>query len=1362
SKVGGLVGLNSSTIANGYYNTNAIQKVGSSIQMSIGIGQDNNSQTTTGRTSTEMQLQAFIDTLNTNRTGHDDWNEWIFVSDNYPTCIAMPTPAPTLTVTISEGTATGSTKADITETETSKFVVNITDSEVTTPNTSDAAPTSGDNRVDPYTSESNITTGVEENKYLQIYDVDANGKVAGFYQKQLAAGDIKPMSYWKDHVGGVSSLTGFGTEAEPYRISSGEELAFMAQEVNAGNADYNKAYYQLTQDIDLAAHQWTPIGDNSNMFEGKFDGKGHKISHVFIGTTNSLDNTYKYAGLFGYTIGNIKNTGVSVSIHSSYSSSAIGGIAGYNTGTIINSYAIGNLTGGNNARIGGLVGPNTGTIINSYAIGDVTGGTTAKLGGLVSYNSISGTINNSYATGDVTGASGANVGGLVGVNENGGTVTGYYNVNTDQTVDGSLQIATGIGSGTGAAYGIQAAEMAGSPGEVEGPLVNRLNTGRGSNSDWYFWQQDSAVNSGYPTLIIPPTYTVAFDSKGGSAVSDITDVSEDATITEPTAPTKSGYTFDDWYKEESYTNKWNFGTDTVTSDIILYAKWTEIPLSAPSAPEISLGGSGDGYATIQWDEVSGATGYIVYKDSMVVADAVYTVSDYVYSYHATGLNNGTQYAFKVKANNAGGESGFSNEINVTPSAAPPAITYTVAFDSQGGSTVHSIRNVSEDATITEPTAPTKSGYTFDDWYKEESYTNKWNFGTDTVTSDIILYAKWTEIPLSAPSAPEISLGGSGDGYATIQWDEVSGATGYIVYKDSMVVADAVYTVSDYVYSYHATGLNNGTQYAFKVKANNADGESGFSNEINVTPSTITYTVEFDSQGGSTVPNIRNVSEGGTITAPTASTRSGYTFDGWYKEASYTNKWNFGTDTVTSDITLYAKWVKKSSGDSSSGGGSSPTSQNKETGIKVIVNGQEQTAGKEIVKEEKGKKEVALIVNAEVVNKKIEEVIKEQLNLTDENKKEINNVIEIPVAYENADKITTALTGDIIKNMDAHEFKLLVKVKGLSYSIPAKEIGIEKVASRLGVKNESLKQIKVEVRIEKATEAIVDEITKKAKQNNYGIVAPPVEFKVVAKTTSENGEENEVEISKFSQYVERLIEIPEDIDSSKITTGIVYNLDGTLSHVPTDVYHTEQVYFARINSLTNSNYSVIWNPITVESVENHWSKESVNDMASRLIIKNPENFMPDEDITRADFAEYITKAIGVYRTQIAKEDQFSDVKVTDEFADGITAAVEYGIIKGYPDGTFKPNAKISREEAMVMYAKAIDIVQLKSTDEDRIESYKDKEEVSKWAYEAVKETLSAGVFNGRTNKEIVPKGTFTYAEAATAIRNLLIKANLINE
>jgi uncharacterized repeat protein (TIGR02543 family) len=72
--------------------------------------------------------------------------------------------------------------------------------------------------------------------------------------------------------------------------------------------------------------------------------------------------------------------------------------------------------------------------------------------------------------------------------------------------------------------------------------------------------------------------------------------------------------------------------------------------------------------------------------------------------------------------------------------------------------------------------------------------------------------------------------------------------------------------------------------------------------------TNTYTVTFNSQGCSSVSS-QTVEHGGKVTKPTNPTGTGYTFGGWYKESGCTNAWVFATDTVTANVTLYAKWAQ---------------------------------------------------------------------------------------------------------------------------------------------------------------------------------------------------------------------------------------------------------------------------------------------------------------------------------------------------------------------------------------------------------------------------------------------------------------------
>ncbi len=149
------------------------------------------------------------------------------------------------------------------------------------------------------------------------------------------------------------------------------------------------------------------------------------------------------------------------------------------------------------------------------------------------------------------------------------------------------------------------------------------------------------------------------------------------------------------------------------------------------------------------------------------------------------------------------------------------ITYTVTFDSNGGSAVGSV-TVTEGEGVTKPTDPTKDDNTFLGWFKDSDLTEEWSFDTDKVASDITLYARWMKNPQPTPE---------------------------------------------------------------------------------------TYTVTFDSNGGSAVGSV-TVTEGETVAKPQAPTREDYTFEGWYKNSDLTEEWSFDSDKVTENVTLYAKWKPK--------------------------------------------------------------------------------------------------------------------------------------------------------------------------------------------------------------------------------------------------------------------------------------------------------------------------------------------------------------------------------------------------------------------------------------------------------------------
>jgi len=162
---------------------------------------------------------------------------------------------------------------------------------------------------------------------------------------------------------------------------------------------------------------FAPIGFISDPFRGQLDGLGHSINGLFI---DRLSLEAGFVGLFSATADTAVISNVGLIGGSVRGWTEVGALAGYNRGTISNSYNTGSVGGG--ARVGGLVGNNVeGTIRSSYSTGGVSTSVNDSVGGLVGQNV--GNISNSYATGRVQGGL-DDVGGLVGAN--GGTIVNSY------------------------------------------------------------------------------------------------------------------------------------------------------------------------------------------------------------------------------------------------------------------------------------------------------------------------------------------------------------------------------------------------------------------------------------------------------------------------------------------------------------------------------------------------------------------------------------------------------------------------------------------------------------------------------------------------------------------------------------------------------------------------------------------------------------------------------------------------------------------------------------------------------------------------------------------------------------------------
>ena len=203
--------------------------------------------------------------------------------------------------------------------------------------------------------------------------------------------------------------------------------------VNTGVLDANK---NLVSKSDLT--EWKPIGARWSSYTGTFDGQGYTISGLYFNNPTS-----SYVGLFGSigANGKISNVGV---LDSYFQFSTLGGgVCGVNYGTVRDCKNTGSVRG--LAAIGGVCGLNEkgGIIENSFNEGTVsgTGDNVQQVGGVCGYNN--GTIKSCYNTASVSGQN--SVGGVCGLNSR-GIITNCFN---EGTVSGQTFVGGVCGNGCG-------------------------------------------------------------------------------------------------------------------------------------------------------------------------------------------------------------------------------------------------------------------------------------------------------------------------------------------------------------------------------------------------------------------------------------------------------------------------------------------------------------------------------------------------------------------------------------------------------------------------------------------------------------------------------------------------------------------------------------------------------------------------------------------------------------------------------------------------------------------------------------------------------------------------------------------------
>ncbi|MBD2846379.1 S-layer homology domain-containing protein, partial [Paenibacillus sp. IB182496] len=414
-------------------------------------------------------------------------------------------------------------------------------------------------------------------------------------------------------------------------------------------------------------------------------------------------------------------------------------------------------------------------------------------------------------------------------------------------------------------------------------------------------------------------------------------------------------------------------------------------------------------------------------------------------------------------------------------------------------------------------------------------------------------------------------------------------------------------------------------------------------------------------------------------------------------------------------------------------------------IDLFVNGKAAWKGAAVAMEVDGQHVIVVTVDSDGLRERLEQ--------------EGNGaLLTIPMEGE-ADVVIGELDGRMVKAMVQQQAVLEVRTEDASYTIPAQQIDIDAVRAQLGP-DAALQDVKVRIEISSPAADEAKRAAEAADREAIAIVVPPLRFTITGTYQGRT-----VEVSGFDAYVERRMALPESVDPERISTGVVIEPDGSLRHVPTRVDVINGRDYAVMESLTNSLYAVIWHPVRFADVAGHWAEEAVHDMGSRLVVNGMQGglYRPDVAITRAEFAAILVRGLGLATADGASP--FTDVQPGAWYSDAVNTAYAHGLVDGYGNGRFHPDATITREQAMGMIANTMGMADLAQrmpggAPEPGLQAFDDAGDASAWAVPAIEKTIRAGLITGRTEHLLAPKQPITRAEAAVIVGRLLTRAGLI--
>jgi len=168
---------------------------------------------------------------------------------------------------------------------------------------------------------------------------------------------------------------------------------------------------------------------------------------------------------------------------------------------------------------------------------------------------------------------------------------------------------------------------------------------------------------------------------------------------------------------------------------------------------------------------------------------------------------------------------------------------------------------------------------------------------------------------------------------------------------------------------------------------------------------------------------------------------------------------------------------------------------------------------------------------------------------------------------------------------------------------------------------------------------------------------------------------------------------------------------------------------------------------LNDIAGHWAAADIERAVSSGYAQGyPDGtFRPDSGVNRAEFVAMLDSA---FQLPTGNYDAPVDVSDQDWFAQDVKSALAAGFVSGYPDGTFRPQDEVSRQEGACMLAKLLKL------DGAGDPSFSDGDEIDGWAKDSVSGLVAAGIMAGYPDGSFEPQEVITRAEAVVMINKAL--------